>query len=224
MILAGRSEPEPLVARRRRIRSRAGLCRLDRRRDRPRGLRSGRRRSRSTAARRARAPRRRARRPLPRRHQRSRAHQGTSSAARSACWSSRCMTRSPGRSAAAAAGALGYVHKSEAHEEHRGGDSQGDDRADLRERGGLRTDDAAHGRERDARPLRNAGRPPLGQGARDLRSHRPRPDHQQIGESLFLSPKTVQTYRQRIKEKLGLETAAELSTQATRWVVERPPE
>ncbi len=47
---------------------------------------------------------------------------------------------------------------------------------------------------------------------------------QQIGESLFLSPKTVQTYRQRIKEKLGLETAAELSTQATRWVVERPSE
>ena len=32
----------------------------------------------------------------------------------------------------------------------------------------------------------------------------------------------VQTYRQRIKEKLGLETAAELSTQATRWVVEKP--
>jgi DNA-binding NarL/FixJ family response regulator len=47
---------------------------------------------------------------------------------------------------------------------------------------------------------------------------------QQIGESLFLSPKTVQTYRQRIKEKLGLETAAELSTQATRWVVERRSE
>lgn len=47
---------------------------------------------------------------------------------------------------------------------------------------------------------------------------------QQIGESLFLSPKTVQTYRQRIKEKLGLDTAAELSTQATRWVVERPSE
>lgn len=47
---------------------------------------------------------------------------------------------------------------------------------------------------------------------------------QQIGDSLFLSPKTVQTYRQRIKEKLGLETAAELSTQATRWVVERAPD
>lgn len=44
---------------------------------------------------------------------------------------------------------------------------------------------------------------------------------QEIGDSLCLSPKTVQTYRQRIKEKLGLETAAELSTEATRWVVAR---
>lgn len=46
---------------------------------------------------------------------------------------------------------------------------------------------------------------------------------QQIGDVLCLSPKTVQTYRQRIKEKLGLESAAELSSQATRWVVERSP-
>ena len=46
---------------------------------------------------------------------------------------------------------------------------------------------------------------------------------QQIGEVLCLSPKTVQTYRQRIKEKLGLDSAAELSTEATRWVVERSP-
>ncbi|MCB1007900.1 MAG: response regulator transcription factor [Acidobacteria bacterium] len=44
---------------------------------------------------------------------------------------------------------------------------------------------------------------------------------QEIGDSLCLSPKTVQTYRQRIKQKLGLENAAELSSQATRWVVER---
>lgn len=44
---------------------------------------------------------------------------------------------------------------------------------------------------------------------------------QEIGDNLCLSPKTVQTYRQRIKEKLGLETAAELSTEATRWVVAR---
>lgn len=43
----------------------------------------------------------------------------------------------------------------------------------------------------------------------------------EIGETLRISAKTVQTYRQRIKEKLGLGTAAELSTEATRWVVER---
>jgi DNA-binding NarL/FixJ family response regulator len=41
----------------------------------------------------------------------------------------------------------------------------------------------------------------------------------EIGEALRISGKTVQTYRQRIKEKLGLGTAAELSTEATRWVV-----
>jgi DNA-binding NarL/FixJ family response regulator len=46
---------------------------------------------------------------------------------------------------------------------------------------------------------------------------------QQIGDALCLSPKTVQTYRKRIKEKLGLDSAAELSTEATRWVVERAP-
>ena len=46
----------------------------------------------------------------------------------------------------------------------------------------------------------------------------------QIGERLSLSPKTVQTYRQRIKEKLGLETAAELATEATRRVVEQDAE
>jgi DNA-binding NarL/FixJ family response regulator len=43
----------------------------------------------------------------------------------------------------------------------------------------------------------------------------------EIGDALCLSPKTVQTYRQRIKLKLGIETAAELSSRATRWVVER---
>lgn len=42
---------------------------------------------------------------------------------------------------------------------------------------------------------------------------------QQIGEELNLSPKTVHTYRLRIKEKLGLSSAAELSSEATRWVV-----
>lgn len=42
-----------------------------------------------------------------------------------------------------------------------------------------------------------------------------------IAEELRLSSKTVQTYRERIKEKLALATAAELSTAATRWVVDR---
>lgn len=44
---------------------------------------------------------------------------------------------------------------------------------------------------------------------------------QAIGDALCLSPKTVQTYRQRIKQKLGIDTAADLSSQATRWLVER---
>jgi len=43
---------------------------------------------------------------------------------------------------------------------------------------------------------------------------------QQIGAALRLSPKTVQTYRERIKRKLALESAAALSREATRWVIE----
>jgi DNA-binding NarL/FixJ family response regulator len=43
---------------------------------------------------------------------------------------------------------------------------------------------------------------------------------QQIGAALRLSPKTVQTYRERIKRKLVLGSAAELSREATRWVLE----
>ena len=42
----------------------------------------------------------------------------------------------------------------------------------------------------------------------------------QISEALNISTKTVQTYRERIKQKLGLEQAAELSREATRWVME----
>jgi DNA-binding CsgD family transcriptional regulator len=44
---------------------------------------------------------------------------------------------------------------------------------------------------------------------------------QQIGQELRVSPKTVQTYRERIKRKLALDSAAELSSEATRWVLER---
>jgi DNA-binding NarL/FixJ family response regulator len=43
---------------------------------------------------------------------------------------------------------------------------------------------------------------------------------QQIGQELRVSPKTVQTYRERIKRKLALDSAAELSSEATRWVLE----
>ncbi|MFN7550511.1 MAG: response regulator [Pseudomonadota bacterium] len=43
---------------------------------------------------------------------------------------------------------------------------------------------------------------------------------QQIGAELQLSPKTVQTYRERIKRKLALDSAAALSREATRWVLE----
>jgi DNA-binding NarL/FixJ family response regulator len=39
----------------------------------------------------------------------------------------------------------------------------------------------------------------------------------EIGEELFLSPKTVSTYRQRILEKMGMKSNAEL----TRYVVEQ---
>lgn len=44
---------------------------------------------------------------------------------------------------------------------------------------------------------------------------------QQIAGELGVSPKTVQTYRDRIKRKLALESAAELSSEAARWVVDR---
>jgi DNA-binding NarL/FixJ family response regulator len=43
---------------------------------------------------------------------------------------------------------------------------------------------------------------------------------QQISAELQLSPKTVQTYRERIKRKLALDSAAALSSEATRWVLE----
>lgn len=43
----------------------------------------------------------------------------------------------------------------------------------------------------------------------------------QISSELNISSKTVQTYRERIKRKLALESSAELSHAATRWVLER---
>ncbi len=40
----------------------------------------------------------------------------------------------------------------------------------------------------------------------------------EIAAALFLSPKTVETYRANIKTKLGLKTASELIQRATLWV------
>jgi DNA-binding NarL/FixJ family response regulator len=43
---------------------------------------------------------------------------------------------------------------------------------------------------------------------------------EQVAERMRVSPKTVETYRARIKEKLGLSNFTELIQQATRWVLE----
>jgi DNA-binding NarL/FixJ family response regulator len=43
----------------------------------------------------------------------------------------------------------------------------------------------------------------------------------QISADLHISAKTVQTYRERIKRKLGVDSAAGLSHEATRWMLER---
>ena len=42
----------------------------------------------------------------------------------------------------------------------------------------------------------------------------------EVADELHLSVHTIETYRRRIKAKLGLRTAAELSSAATRWVLE----
>jgi len=44
---------------------------------------------------------------------------------------------------------------------------------------------------------------------------------QQIAEKMHVSPKTVETYRARIKEKLHLNNASELIQRAVQWVVEQ---
>jgi DNA-binding NarL/FixJ family response regulator len=41
-----------------------------------------------------------------------------------------------------------------------------------------------------------------------------------IAEKLHLSPKTVETYRENIKDKLNLENATELTRHAVQWVLE----
>jgi DNA-binding NarL/FixJ family response regulator len=44
---------------------------------------------------------------------------------------------------------------------------------------------------------------------------------QQIADAMLISPKTVDTYRARIKEKLAVETYAELLQHAVRWAQEQ---
>jgi DNA-binding NarL/FixJ family response regulator len=43
----------------------------------------------------------------------------------------------------------------------------------------------------------------------------------QIAEKLFLSPKTIETYRAHLKGKLNLKTSNELTRHAIQWVLER---
>jgi len=45
-------------------------------------------------------------------------------------------------------------------------------------------------------------------------------DTVQIAERLKVSPKTVETYKARIKEKMGLDSGSELLFRAMRWVIE----
>jgi DNA-binding CsgD family transcriptional regulator len=45
-------------------------------------------------------------------------------------------------------------------------------------------------------------------------------DTHQIAALLCLSPKTVETYRARIRSKLGAESGAEVLRLAIRWVLE----
>jgi DNA-binding NarL/FixJ family response regulator len=44
----------------------------------------------------------------------------------------------------------------------------------------------------------------------------------EIGRQLHLSTNTVNTYRERLKDKLNVKTGAELTHWATQWVLENP--
>jgi DNA-binding NarL/FixJ family response regulator len=78
---------------------------------------------------------------------------------------------------------------------------------------------------RAIRPGGDAGRSPL-----ELLTDREIEVFEMIGEGLTsrqvasrleLSPKTVETYREHIKEKLGLRNGSELTRHAVQWVLER---
>ncbi|MBV8676759.1 MAG: response regulator transcription factor [Planctomycetaceae bacterium] len=43
---------------------------------------------------------------------------------------------------------------------------------------------------------------------------------QQIASKLFISPRTVETHRQNIKQKLNLQNSAQLIRSAIQWVLE----
>ncbi len=43
----------------------------------------------------------------------------------------------------------------------------------------------------------------------------------ELAQSLHLSPRTIETYRQRLKLKLQLDSAGQLSRAAVQWVLER---
>ncbi len=43
----------------------------------------------------------------------------------------------------------------------------------------------------------------------------------ELAKRLHLSPRTIETYRHRLKTKLNLRTSGELSQEAVRWVLER---
>ena len=44
---------------------------------------------------------------------------------------------------------------------------------------------------------------------------------QQIAVRLHLSPKTIETHREKIKQKLNLKSSTELNRRAVQWVLER---
>jgi DNA-binding NarL/FixJ family response regulator len=44
---------------------------------------------------------------------------------------------------------------------------------------------------------------------------------QQIASRLHLSPKTIETHREKIKQKLNVKSSAELNRRAVQWVIER---
>lgn len=117
------------------------------------------------------------------------------------------------------AGASGYVNKTEPADEIleamrrvvRGGIHVSEEMQDrMLQRRALPSAEGHHALER----LTNRELEVLRQMAEGLSAR-------ETGRRLGLSPKTVETHRARIKEKLGLETGGELLAYAVRWKLER---